>query len=62
MILDKISRLPLYESLIPGAGQIAAAFLAHSPQAVPFEVREKSYAQKDSYLSNNESTKGSKTK
>ena len=47
MILDKISRLPLYESLIPGAGQIAAAFLAHSPQAVPFEVREKSYAQKE---------------
>ena len=41
MILDTIARLPLYESQIPGAGQIAAAFLAKTPQAAPCEVREK---------------------
>ena len=47
MILDTISRLPLYEAQIPGAGQIASAFLAQTSQTVPFEVREKSYAQKE---------------
>ena len=47
MILDTIARLPLYESQIPGAGQIAAAFLAKTPQAAPCEVREKSYALKE---------------
>ena len=47
MILDTISRLPLYESLIPGAKQIAAAFLSQAPQDAPCEVREKSYALKE---------------
>jgi len=47
MILDTIARLPLYESQIPGVGQIAAAFLAKTPQAAPCEVREKSYALKE---------------
>ena len=44
MILDLISRLPLYESLIPGAGEIAAAYAAKMPGNAPCEVREKSYA------------------
>ena len=47
MILDKISRLPLYAALIPGAEQIAAAFSAGDPAAAPCEVREKSYALKE---------------
>lgn len=47
MIMDLISRLPLYESLIPGAGQVAAAFLSQDPGAAPFEVREKAYALRD---------------
>jgi len=46
MILDLISRLPLYNTLIPGAAQIAAAYLAQDPAAAPCEVREKSYATK----------------
>lgn len=46
MILDLISRLPLYDALIPGAAQIAAAYAAQSPSASPFEVREKCYATK----------------
>lgn len=47
MILDTISRLPLYESQIPGAGQIASAFLHQAPHAAPCEVREKSYSLKE---------------
>ena len=47
MILDTISRLPLYEAQIPGAGQIAAAFFANAPHAAPCEVREKSYELKE---------------
>ena len=46
MILDVISNLPLYEALIPGAGRIAEAFAAQTPQAAPCEVREKHYALK----------------
>ena len=46
MILDLISRLPLYDALIPGATQIAAAFTAENPTAASCEVREKSYATK----------------
>ena len=47
MILDTISRLPLYEELIPGAAQTFAAFTSQSPAAAPCEVREKRYALKD---------------
>ena len=47
MILDMISRLPKYETLIPGAKQIVEAFLSQSPQMLTFEVREKNYAQKE---------------
>jgi beta-galactosidase beta subunit len=47
MILDSISRLPLYEAQIPGAADIAAAFASAEPKAAPCEVREKRYAQKD---------------
>ncbi len=47
MILDLISRLPLYERLIPGAGDIAAAFTAADPAQAPFEVREKAYPLKE---------------
>ena len=46
MILDLISRLPLYERQIPGAGRIAEAFEANRPQDAPCEVRLKSYAPK----------------
>ncbi len=46
MILDLISRLPLYDALIPGATQIAAAYAAQAPADAPCEVREKSYATK----------------
>ena len=46
MILDSVSRLPLYEALIPGAAQIAAAFENAAPQSAPCEVREKRYALK----------------
>ena len=47
MILDSISRLPLYEAQIPGAAAIAAAIASLDPKAAPCEVREKRYAQKD---------------
>ncbi len=47
MIMDLVSRLGLYESVIPGAGRIAAAFAAHAPQGAPFEVREKNYITKE---------------
>lgn len=47
MILDLISRLSLYENIIPGASAIAAAYAAGDPAAAPCEVREKSYALKD---------------
>ena len=40
MIIDSISRLTLYEGLIPDAGQIAAAFAAQSAERVPYEGRE----------------------
>lgn len=46
MIVDLVSRLPLYASLIPGAEKIAAAFEAADPAAAPCEVREKAYATK----------------
>lgn len=47
MIIDSISRLPLYEGLIPDAGRIAAAFAAQAPERASYEVREKSYALKE---------------
>ena len=47
MILDSLSRLPLYEAQIPGAALLAAAFNAGTPKATPCEVREKHYALKD---------------
>jgi len=47
MITDRISNLPLYESVIPGAGRIAKAFTASEPGSAQFEVREKSYEQKE---------------
>ena len=47
MILDLISRLPRYGAMIPGAGQIAAAFSAGEAGMAPCEVREKGYATKD---------------
>ncbi|MBQ7518795.1 MAG: YhcH/YjgK/YiaL family protein [Clostridia bacterium] len=47
MILDRISRLPLYESVIPGAGRIAAAFAASRPEDTGLEVRQKAYALKE---------------
>lgn len=43
MILDSVIRLPLYSAVIPGAAQIAAAYLAWDPSASPCEVREKNY-------------------
>ena len=46
MILDLISRLPLYRELIPGADRIAAAFHAGDPSACCTETREKQYAVK----------------
>ena len=46
MILDLISHLPLYNTLIPGAAQIAEAYFAQDPAAAPCEVREKSYVTK----------------
>ena len=46
MILDTVSRLPLYEALIPGAAKIAEAFAANAPADAPCEVREKAYAPK----------------
>ena len=46
MILDLISRLPLYDALIPGAKQIAVAYSSQIPADAPCEVREKSYATK----------------
>jgi beta-galactosidase beta subunit len=47
MILDSVSRLPLYEAQIPGAARIAAAFEGKDPAAASCEVREKHYALKD---------------
>ena len=46
MILDLISRLPLYQAQIPGADRIASAFGADQPKEAPCEVREKRYAPK----------------
>lgn len=46
MIADRISRLPLYASQIPGAERIAEAFAARKPENAPCEVREKSYLPK----------------
>ena len=46
MILDTVSRLPLYEALIPDAAKIAEAFAANAPADAPCEVREKAYAPK----------------
>ena len=47
MILDLISRLPLYEAQIPGAARIAAAFAGADPAAAPCKVLEKRYALKE---------------
>ena len=47
MILDSVSRLPLYAALIPGAAEILAAFLQADPGAAPCDVREKRYALKE---------------
>ena len=47
MILDSISRLPLYEAQIPGAARIASAFAGADPAAASCEVREKHYALKE---------------
>lgn len=43
MIYDRTARLGLYEGLIPGAKQIAAAFAGRAPGDAPCEVREKRY-------------------
>ena len=43
MILDMISRLPLYETVIPGAAAIAAAFAQSALESAGCEVREKAY-------------------
>ena len=47
MIYDSISRLSLYEALIPDAGQITKAFQSQLPNEAPCEVREKSYSLKE---------------
>lgn len=47
MILDSVSRLPLYEAQIPGAAKAADAFERADPGAALCEVREKHYACKD---------------
>ena len=47
MILDSITRLPLYEAQIPDAAKIAAAFAGADPGTAPCEVREKHYALKE---------------
>lgn len=46
MILDTISSLPLYDTIIPGAGRIAAAYTSRRPGNAGVEVREKSYQTK----------------
>lgn len=46
MIIDLISRMPLYAAVIPEAEKIARAFDADSPADAPCEVRQKAYAAK----------------
>ncbi|MCR5731786.1 MAG: YhcH/YjgK/YiaL family protein [Sphaerochaetaceae bacterium] len=47
MISDLITKLHLYEAVIPGATSIEKAFLENNPKNAPCEVREKSYALKE---------------
>ena len=46
MIVDLISRLPLYAQVIPGAAQIARAYAENAPDSAPCEARQKGYATK----------------
>ena len=46
MIVDTVERLPLYESLLPGAGEIARRFRDMDTAGAPFEIREKEYETK----------------
>lgn len=43
MIIDKIERLALYESVLPQAETVAKLLEQGSPEGAPFEVREKKY-------------------
>ena len=43
MILDTVERLPLYESLLPGAGEIARRFREQNAENAPWEIRQKEY-------------------
>ena len=43
MIVDRIERLSLYESVLPQAKTVAALLSAGSPEGAPFEVRIKKY-------------------
>lgn len=43
MIVDKIERLALYESVLPQAKTVAALLDAGSAEGAPFEVRDKKY-------------------
>lgn len=43
MIIDTLDRLPLYESLLPHAAQIAARCKAGSPDGAGVEIRDKRY-------------------
>lgn len=46
MILDTVDRLPLYESILPGAAEIAKRFLEQNTENAPWEIREKKYETK----------------
>lgn len=43
MIVDKLSRLSLYDSVLPQAKTVASLLSAGSPAGAPFEVRVKAY-------------------
>lgn len=43
MISDLVTRLHLYEAIIPGASLIEKAFLGDKTESAPYPVREKSY-------------------
>ena len=43
MIIDRIDRLSLYESVLPQAEKVAALLKAGSAEGAPFEVRIKKY-------------------
>ena len=43
MILDTVDRLPLYESILPGAAGIAKRFREQNTENAPWEIRQKEY-------------------